>query len=102
MAFIDGGGERHHPDRRDAQMAEVVDHRRVGERGQRAALLGRDRGVPHGETAQVEFVDQLAAPEEGRQGGAGQWRLDTGAGHDIGRVLALRSFDGAARRAGLP
>ena len=67
MALVDPGGDRHQLDRVDAELLEMLDDRRVGQRGDRAAQRPpAPSGWQHGEGAHVEFVDQPAGREQRR------------------------------------
>ena len=62
MALVDPGGERHQLDGVDAEAEEVVDRRGIGERGDGAAELFRDRRVEPGEGLDRDLVDEAGRP----------------------------------------
>ena len=57
---------RHQLDRRHAEAPEIVDHRRAGEPGVRAAERRRHVRVQDGEAAHVRFVDHRLVPRHVR------------------------------------
>ncbi len=82
---LDGG----HP-----QMAEVVDHRIVPQRGEGTALGLRDVGMLHGQSAHVGFVDHGPVPGRGRCTlcAPAESRIDHGtAWHVTGAVAAVET-----------
>ena len=78
VAVVDELVDRHELERRDAQALEVLDDAVFGQCGVRAAALGRNARVPHGQAAHVRLVDDglvqrrvrpvIATPVEGHVG----------------------------------
>ncbi len=62
LAVVDRGMHRQELDRGDAEPDEVVDHRRRGEAGKGAAMLGSNAGMALGNAAHVELENDRPFP----------------------------------------
>ena len=66
MALVDPGRDRHQLDSRYAEPGQMLEHGRMPQRRQPAALVLGNVGMAHGEGPHLQFVDQPAWPEQGR------------------------------------
>ena len=89
VALVDPGGDRHEFDGGDAELAEMRQARRLGERGDGTAQLLRDGRIELRERLYGDLVDEIARAERGPSVRNGGRELGHhGLRHEIGRVLA--------------
>ena len=67
MAVVDEGVDRHQLDGGDAELVQMLEHGRVGQRRVGAALLLGDLRVQLREALDVQFIDQRIAPRRRRR-----------------------------------
>ena len=89
MAFVDPGRDRHQLDCIDAEIAQMRDDRRMGERRQSAAVFGRHVRVAHRKTPNIDLVDQPAGRKPQRFRAGVRWRFNNRLRHQAGSVDRL-------------